>query len=181
MPRPDGATPVKRRKWAVIGVVLVVAAALLLIFEAGRFTRGIGLSGDPGTATVTDCRAYTKGRYQDYECHGTFRAGDGTVHNGVIFEDAYRHDVGKSFEVSYDGESRVSIEDIATAYPAPLLCALAVLLLGLGGMFLVMAIGGPPERVVRTYKIAGFVFLGGVALVIASLLVLMGSVFSPNV
>jgi hypothetical protein len=181
LPRPDGATPVKRRKWAAIGVALVMAATLLLIFNAGRFTRSIALSGDPGTATVTDCHAYTKGKYQNYECHGTFQADDGTVHNGVTFEDTYRHDGGKQFDVRYDGESKVSIEDIATSYPAPLLCAVAVLLLGLAGMFLVMAIGGRPDHVVRTYKIAGFVFLGGLALVIASLLVLMGSVFSPNI
>ena len=165
----------------VAAVVLVAGAVLLVVFNVGRLTRSIGVTGEPGTATVTDCHKYTKGKYPDYECHGTFRGADGTVHSGVRFEDSYRHDVGKSFEVRYDGVAKVSIKDIAISYPAPLLCAVAVLLLGVGANVAGHGIGGAAGAVERTVQDRRYVFLGGAALVVASLLVLVGSVFTPNV
>lgn len=180
-PGPQVATPAARRKWALAAVVLVAGAVLLVVFNVGRLTRSIGVTGEPGTATVTDCHKYTEGKYPDYECHGTFRGADGTVHSGVRFEDSYRHDVGKSFQVRYDGVAKVSIKDIAISYPAPLLCAVAVLLLGVAAMLAVLASWGGTVQVERRFKIAGYLFLGGAALVVASLLVLVGSVMDPNV
>ena len=162
-------------------MVLVAGAITLLAFNAGRVARSMGIAGDPGTATVTDCHQYGGPKHREFECHGDFRGEGGVVHRGVVFEDSYEHDNGKSFQVRYDGDGAVSIEDIATAQLAPMLSALAVPLLGLAAMLAVIAIGGRPGVVVKVYRYAGFVFLGGMILVIASLLVLMGSPMSSNI
>lgn len=180
LPRPDGVTPAGRRRWALVAVALVAGAVVLLVLNGGRLARSVGLAGDPGTATVTDCQAHQDGRRREYECHGSFHGADGVVRTGVRFEDSYEHDVGSTLDVRYDGATKMSIEDIATAELTPLFCALAVPLLGLAAMLLVLAIGGRPRTVTRLYRIAGFVLLGGMALVIASLLVLMGAPMSPN-
>ena len=181
LPRPDGATAAQRRKWGLVAAALVVGAVLLLAVNAGRVARSLGIAGEPGRATVTDCHQYGGPKHREFECHGDFRGADGAVRRGVSFEDTYEHEVGKSFAVRYDGAASVSIEDIATAELAPLFCALAVPLLGLAAMLAVIAIGGRPAVVVKAYRYAGFVFLGGLALVIASLLVLMGSPMSANI
>ncbi|WP_133849987.1 hypothetical protein [Labedaea rhizosphaerae] len=158
----------------------MAGAIVLLAFNAGRVARSAGIAGAAGTATVTECHQYGGPKHRKFECHGDFRGEDGLVRRGVVLEDTYEHEVGRSFPVRYDGDTAVSIEDIATAELAPMLCALAVPLLGLAAMLGVIAIGGRPDVVVKVYRYAGFVFLGGMALVIASLLVLMGSPMSPN-
>jgi hypothetical protein len=180
LPRPDGATPAQRRKWALIAVVLVAAAVTLLVLNGGRLARSVGLAGEPGTATVTDCHQYGGPKHRNFLCHGDFHGADGTVRRGVEFEDTYEHDVGRGFDVRFDGEAAVSITDITIAQFAPALCALAIALLALAAMLLVLAIGGRPDAVWRRYRYAGFGFLGGLVLTVASFLVQVFSVMSPN-